>query len=312
MIEAVPGTRFLVAGSGTHEEELKKQAEGARADGARHLPRLDRRRRAAQPLRRSPTSPWCPRSTSPSAWSRWRRWPPAARASSPTPAACARSSPTRTPASASAARDPAALAEVAIRVLSDPDLEARLIAEAHEHVRRFDWTDIAAQTAEVYADLVGAKLGRPRRGSAVRRRALPKLKAPPSRRRASSRCPSKQLGGGIDIAPASWIRVSTRATRWPCSSRPISVRWRRRAVASSLLREAGAPTRSRRRFSPKRCGHARSNALCGRLRGIGRKMLAVLRQMSDRQSVCICGSFACRTRPDRMEFRRCGKIPPWP
>ena len=33
---------------------------------------------------------------------------------------------------------------MAIRVLSDPDLEARLIAEAHEHVRRFDWTDIAA------------------------------------------------------------------------------------------------------------------------------------------------------------------------
>jgi glycogen synthase len=56
-------------------------------------------------------------------------------------------------------RDPAALAEVAIRVLSDPDLEARLVAEAHEHVRRFDWADIAAQTAEVYADLVGAKAG---------------------------------------------------------------------------------------------------------------------------------------------------------
>jgi glycogen(starch) synthase len=53
-------------------------------------------------------------------------------------------------------RDPAALAEVAIRVLSDPDLEARLVAEAHEHVRRFDWTDIAAQTAEVYADLTTA------------------------------------------------------------------------------------------------------------------------------------------------------------
>ena len=56
-------------------------------------------------------------------------------------------------------RDPRALARVAIRVLSDPDLEARLVAEAHEHVRRFDWADIAAQTAEVYADLVGAKAG---------------------------------------------------------------------------------------------------------------------------------------------------------
>jgi glycogen(starch) synthase len=58
-----------------------------------------------------------------------------------------------------AARDPEALAEVAIRVLSDPALEARLIAEAKEHVLRFDWADVAAQTAAVYADLVGAKLG---------------------------------------------------------------------------------------------------------------------------------------------------------
>ena len=53
----------------------------------------------------------------------------------------------------------AALARVAIRVLSDPDLEARLIAEAHEHVRRFDWSDIAAETATVYADLIATKTG---------------------------------------------------------------------------------------------------------------------------------------------------------
>ena len=69
-----------------------------------------------------------------------------------------------------AARDPEALAEVAIRVLSDPELKARLIAEAKEHVLRFDWADVAAQTAAVYAELVG----RPREGG-------PKLNAPPSR-----------------------------------------------------------------------------------------------------------------------------------
>jgi glycogen synthase len=57
-----------------------------------------------------------------------------------------------------AARDPEALAEMAIRVLSDPELEARLIAEAKEHVLLFDWADVAAQTAAVYAELVGAKL----------------------------------------------------------------------------------------------------------------------------------------------------------
>ena len=39
----------------------------------------------------SPTCAWCRRSTSRSGWWRSRRWPRAARASSPTPAACARS-----------------------------------------------------------------------------------------------------------------------------------------------------------------------------------------------------------------------------
>ena len=50
------------------------------------------------------------------------------------------------------------VAGFAIRVLSDPALEARLIAAAKEHVLRFDWADVAAQTAAVYADLVGAQL----------------------------------------------------------------------------------------------------------------------------------------------------------
>ena len=57
------------------------------------------------------------------------------------------------------AHDPEALAEVAIRVLSDDELGRRLVAEAYEHLRRFDWGDVAEQTAAVYADLVGAKLG---------------------------------------------------------------------------------------------------------------------------------------------------------
>ncbi len=45
------------------------------------------------------------------------------------------------------ARDPEALAEVAIRVLSDDELGDRLVAEASEHVRRFDWADVAERTA---------------------------------------------------------------------------------------------------------------------------------------------------------------------
>jgi glycogen(starch) synthase len=50
-------------------------------------------------------------------------------------------------------RDPQALAEVAARVLSDDELGRRLVAEAYEHLRRFDWFDVAERTAALYADL---------------------------------------------------------------------------------------------------------------------------------------------------------------
>ena len=50
-------------------------------------------------------------------------------------------------------RDPASLATMMERVLSDEALRARLVAEASEHVLRFDWADIARQTAEIYGDL---------------------------------------------------------------------------------------------------------------------------------------------------------------
>jgi glycogen(starch) synthase len=51
------------------------------------------------------------------------------------------------------ARDPEDLADVAVRVLTDSDLRDRLIAEAHEHVRSFDWGDVAAATCELYEEL---------------------------------------------------------------------------------------------------------------------------------------------------------------
>jgi glycogen(starch) synthase len=59
-------------------------------------------------------------------------------------------------------RDPRALAAMMQRVLTDDELRDRLVAEASAHVLRFDWADIAEQTAQVYAGLVGA------RGGAVR------------------------------------------------------------------------------------------------------------------------------------------------
>ena len=51
------------------------------------------------------------------------------------------------------ARDPAALGAMVERLLSDSGLRERLVAEASEHVLRFDWADVAEQTAAIYADL---------------------------------------------------------------------------------------------------------------------------------------------------------------
>jgi glycogen synthase len=53
------------------------------------------------------------------------------------------------------ARDPGSLVETVERVFRDHDLRERLIAEATEHVRRFDWTDVAERTAELYDSLAG-------------------------------------------------------------------------------------------------------------------------------------------------------------
>jgi glycogen(starch) synthase len=51
-------------------------------------------------------------------------------------------------------RDPHSLADFAIRVLSDEELASRLVADAYGHVRSFDWGDVAEQTLAVYERLV--------------------------------------------------------------------------------------------------------------------------------------------------------------
>ncbi len=155
LIEEVPGTRFLVAGSGTHEAELHKQAEelglmehgtflGWIGDDVLHslyriadltvvpsiyepfgLVALEamasrlplHRRRHRRPARGRP-----PRGGR-------------ACASAPT-------TPKRSPRSRSACSPTTSSAD-------------GLVAEAYEHVRRFDWGDVAERTAAVYADLVG-------------------------------------------------------------------------------------------------------------------------------------------------------------
>ena len=52
------------------------------------------------------------------------------------------------------AKDSRSLAGMVERVLTDEELRDRLVAEASEHVLRFDWGDIARQTAAVYERLI--------------------------------------------------------------------------------------------------------------------------------------------------------------
>jgi glycogen synthase len=51
-------------------------------------------------------------------------------------------------------RDSDSLATMVERVLCDGALRGRLVAEASEHVLRFDWADIARRTVDVYEELV--------------------------------------------------------------------------------------------------------------------------------------------------------------
>jgi glycogen(starch) synthase len=55
-------------------------------------------------------------------------------------------------------RDPSSLAAMVERVLTDRELRDRLVTEASEHVLRFDWSDVAAQTGDVYRDLLHARV----------------------------------------------------------------------------------------------------------------------------------------------------------
>ncbi len=55
-------------------------------------------------------------------------------------------------------RDPRSLGQMAERLLTDADLRDRLVAEASEHVLTFDWADVARQAAEVYGEALDASV----------------------------------------------------------------------------------------------------------------------------------------------------------
>jgi len=154
VIEEAPGTRFLVAGSGTHEKELHRQAQelglmehgtflGWIGDDVLHsLYRI------------------ADLTVVPSIYEPFGLVALEAMASE-CPCIVADTGGLRevVPHEDVGLRfrphDAEALAEVAIRVLRDDELGQSLVAEAYEHLRRFDWGDVAEQTAAVYAELAG-------------------------------------------------------------------------------------------------------------------------------------------------------------
>jgi glycogen(starch) synthase len=67
-------------------------------------------------------------------------------------------------------RDPRSLGRMMQRVLTDEALRDRLVAEASEHVLRFDWADVAQQTRRVYGQAAAApSAAAPASGGAARR-----------------------------------------------------------------------------------------------------------------------------------------------
>ena len=156
LIERVPGTRFLVAGSGTHEMELKKQASdlglmdhgtflGWIGDDVLHqLYRI---------------ADVC---VVPSIYEPFGLVALEAMASG-CPCIVADTGGLREVVPHGEVglrfrtRDPEALGGMVERVLTEPELTERLVAEASEHVLRFDWNDVARRTAEIYDELPAAK-----------------------------------------------------------------------------------------------------------------------------------------------------------
>jgi glycogen(starch) synthase len=152
LVDAVPGTRFLVAGSGTHEQELRGQAAelGLMDDGTflgwigddllHSLYRI---------------ADVC---VVPSIYEPFGLVALEAMASD-CPCIVADTGGLRevVPHNEAGlrfrARDPRALGEMVERVLTDPELADRLVAEGSEHILRFDWAEVADSTAAVYAEL---------------------------------------------------------------------------------------------------------------------------------------------------------------
>jgi glycogen(starch) synthase len=157
LIERMPGTRFVVAGSGTHEQELRRQAtELGLDDHGTFLGWIgDDVLHSLYPI-----SDVC---VIPSIYEPFGLVALEAMASG-CPCIVADTGGLREVVPHGEVglrfrtRDPDELTEVAARVLGDAELGNRLVAEAREHVRRFDWLDVAERTAAAYDALLDEAL----------------------------------------------------------------------------------------------------------------------------------------------------------
>ncbi len=154
LIDAVPGTRFLVAGSGTHEQELRKQAaELGLMDHGTFLGWIGDD--VLHSLYRIADACVIPSLYEPFGLVALEAM------ASDCPCIVADTGGLREIVSHGEvglrfrARDPASLGEMVERVLTDAELRDRLVAEGSEHILRFDWAEVAESTAEIYVELAG-------------------------------------------------------------------------------------------------------------------------------------------------------------
>ena len=155
LIERVPGTRFIVAGSGTAEEDLRRQAGELGLDGHGTFVGwigddvLHSLYRIAD------------LTVVPSIYEPFGLVALEAMASG-SPCLVADTGglrevvPNEDVGLRFRSRDPGSLATMAERLLTDVELRDRLVAEASEHVLSFDWGDVARQVAGVYEEVADA------------------------------------------------------------------------------------------------------------------------------------------------------------
>ena len=154
VIERVGDVRFLVAGSGTHEQELKDQAERLGLD--RHGTFLgwigDDVLRSLYRIADLTVVP-----------SLYEPFGLVALEAMASGCPCIVSDtgglrevvPNDDVGLRVAVSDPRALADQMALVLANPALRFRIVTEAAEHIARFDWVEVAARTAELYTELTG-------------------------------------------------------------------------------------------------------------------------------------------------------------